>query len=256
VEDIDVTHPLKEGTLSRQRLHAGPIFSMVIALVLALVALLKLPIWVSWTGIIPAAALVFFVGKSMNSDVHLDRERAEEASSRVRTAATQVAALRTKEEDASAPERDRLELAELWLATQGKIEQDRQFVLRQARLYSNASLGAMVIGLFMMAAFIVYAVRAHTASAEIAAGISVVAAALTSYLGKTFMKSQETTASYLQGYFATQLDFFRLLAAERLVEKSSQATDVEGAKLLRSIAQDLGAPNDKRHSAKDKKRKS
>jgi hypothetical protein len=88
VEDTDVTHSLKEGTLSKQRLHAGPIFFMVIALALALVALLKLPIWVSWTGIIPAAALVFFVGKSMNTDVRLDREHAEEASSRVRTAAT------------------------------------------------------------------------------------------------------------------------------------------------------------------------
>lgn len=256
MEDIDVTHPLKEGALSRQRLHAGPIILMVIALALALVALLKLPIWVSWTGIIPAAALVFLVGKSMNTDIRLGRERAEEASSRIQMAANQVAALRTKEEDESAPERDRLELTELWLATQEKIERDRQFVLRQARLYSNASLGAMVVGLFMMAAFIFYAVRAHTASAEIAAGISAVAAALTGYLGKTFMKSQETTAFYLQGYFETQLDFFRLLTAERLVEKSSHATDAEGAKLLRSIAQDLGAPSEKRHSTKNKKRKS
>ena len=255
MEDNDVMSHVQGRTLSRQRLHSGWIFLVTLALVLALVALLKLPIWVSWTGIIPASVLVFFLAKSMNSDVRLDRERDEEARGRIRAAATQVTALHAQEEDASNPERDRLALAELWSATQEKIELDRRIVIRQARLYSNASLVAMAIGLFMMAAFILYAIRAHTASAEIAGGISAVAAALTGYLGKTFMRSQEATASHLRGYFATQLDFFRLLAAERLVEKSSKAINAEEAEILRSMAQDLGAPSDKRHRGKDKKRK-
>jgi len=229
---------------------------MAVALVIAMIALLKLPIWVSWTGVIPAVVLIFSVTKSVDSNTRLDREQDEEARGRMRAAATRVAALRAKEAELSDPEPDNLAIAELWSATERKIELDRQIVIRQARLYSNASLLAMVIGLFMMAAFIFYAVRAHTASADIAGGISAVAAALTGYLGKTFIRSQEATTAHLRSYFETQLDFLRLLAAERLVEKSSKMADAEAAKILRSMAQDLGTPNDKHHNETKKKPKS
>jgi hypothetical protein len=69
----------------------------------------------------------------------------------------------------------------------------------------------------MLIGFAILAVNAKTTTAAVTTGsLGAVGAALAAYIGKTFIRSQETAASHLRAYFDQPLELSRYLAAERL----------------------------------------
>ncbi|MFG3369578.1 hypothetical protein ACIPWY_31425 [Streptomyces sp. NPDC090032] len=66
------------------------------------------------------------------------------------------------------------------------------------------------------------ALRASTtAGSVVAGGLGAVAAGLSGYVSRTFVRSQEASAGHLRAYFDQPLEFSRYLAAERLVADSN-----------------------------------
>lgn len=111
-----------------------------------------------------------------------------------------------------------LSLSSLWDVTHRRLDLYHEIATTQARKsFRNAQL-AMVGGFLFLAAFAYLALRATTTSASIVTGALGAAAAFGAYIGRTFVRSQETAASHLRAYFNQPLEFSRYLTAERFLE--------------------------------------
>ncbi|MFD9057585.1 hypothetical protein ACFWCM_20000 [Streptomyces albidoflavus] len=85
--------------------------------------------------------------------------------------------------------------------------------------------------------FVVLAAFADSAAvAAVAGGLGAVAAALAAFVGRTFVKSQETTAEHLRAYFNQPMEFARYLAAERLLNDPRLPED-KRAEVIGAIAE-------------------
>jgi hypothetical protein len=87
-------------------------------------------------------------------------------------------------------------------------------------------------------AFLAFHVRSATAAITTGA-LGAVSAALTGYIGRTFIRSQEMSAKHLRAYFDQPLEFSRYLAAERLVSGQGDQTPEERAILLKIIVEGM-----------------
>jgi hypothetical protein len=87
--------------------------------------------------------------------------------------------------------------------------------------------------------------------------LGAVAAAFAGYIGRTFVRSQESAASHLRAYFDQPLEFSRYLAAERLLAAAaSDLTGTQRADVLGTLAQTIviGSNNGQHGESKDKRR--
>lgn len=115
----------------------------------------------------------------------------------------------------------RLALPELWSVTHSRLDLYHEIALGQARRSFRNAQAASGIGFTFLAAFVVVAINASTtAGAVVAGGLGTVSAALAGYVSKTFVKSQEASASHLRSYFDQPLEFSRYLAVERIIADS------------------------------------
>jgi hypothetical protein len=120
---------------------------------------------------------------------------------------------------------DGLTLAALWDVTHSRMSEYHIIVTGQARNSFRTAQVAMVIGFAMLVAFAVVAADAKTTTAAISAGgLGAVSAALSGYIAKTLIRSQETAASHLRAYFDQPLELSRYLAAERLLADAKELT--------------------------------
>jgi hypothetical protein len=112
-----------------------------------------------------------------------------------------------------------LDLPSLWKVTHQRLDYYHDIATQQARQsFRNAQL-AMTAGLVILIAATVAAVAAHSATGSIVSGVlGGIGATLASYIGRTFIRSQENAAQHLRSYFSQPLQFSRYLAAERLLE--------------------------------------
>lgn len=112
----------------------------------------------------------------------------------------------------------RLTLPELWAVTHRRLDHYHGIALGQARRsFLNAQI-AMGLGFTLLIAFVVVAFNASTtAGTVVAGGLGAVSAALSGYVSRTFIRSQEAAAGHLRAYFDQPLEFSRYLAAERLM---------------------------------------
>jgi hypothetical protein len=69
-----------------------------------------------------------------------------------------------------------------------------------------------------------------------ASAIGVAGAGLSGYVGATFMKSQAASAEQLRAYFLQPVEFARVLAAERLLDKVEPG---ERARIVERIVQSM-----------------
>lgn len=137
---------------------------------------------------------------------------------------------------------DRLALAALWTVTHERLDLYHQIVTGQARRSFVTAQAAIVIGFLMLIGFAVLAVRARTPSAAISVGgLGAVAAAFAAYIGRTFVRSQESAASHLRAYFDQPLEFSRYLAAERLLAADSELTAEQRAAILSALVQAIAS---------------
>lgn len=132
---------------------------------------------------------------------------------------------------------ERLTLAALWELTHGRLDLYHQIVTNQARRSFGAAQAAIIIGFVLLVAFAVLAVRAKITTAAISAGgLGAVGAAFSAYIGRTFIRSQESAASHLRAYFDQPLELSRYLAAERLLA-DADLTPEQRAAILSTLVQ-------------------
>jgi hypothetical protein len=152
------------------------------------------------------------------------------------------------------PERreDRLTLAALWDVTHGRMDLYHQIVTGQARSSFRAAQVAMGFGFVVLVVFAVVAVQAKTTTGAITtASLGAVGAAFAAYIGKTFIRSQESAASHLRAYFDQPLELSRYLAAERLLADAKELSPEQRAAILTSLVQSIaGAGHDDAKSGK------
>src|SRR5271156_6673753 len=109
----------------------------------------------------------------------------------------------------------------------------------------------MVVGFLLLIGFPVLAVQAKSPAAAISAGgPRAVAAAFARYIGRTFVRSQESASSHLRAYFDQLLELSRYLAAERLLVDTSQLTAEQRAAITSVLVQSIATAGhqDIRHS--------
>jgi hypothetical protein len=137
-----------------------------------------------------------------------------------------------------------LGLPELWKVTHARLSLFHRIGESQARQsFRNAQL-AMGAGFLLLVVFVVTAVLARSTAGSIAAGgLGAVAAGLSAYIAKTFVKSQEMTTEALQRYYDEPLALSRYLAAERLV-MGSGLSESQRAELLHALVHSMvtGSP--------------
>lgn len=87
----------------------------------------------------------------------------------------------------------------------------------------------MAAGFVALLLFAVLALFVADDSTEriIAGALGVISGALSGFIGRTFVRAQESAANHLQAYFDQPLKFSRYLAAERLI---SQMTELSAEK--------------------------
>jgi hypothetical protein len=102
------------------------------------------------------------------------------------------------------PTDERLTLAALWDVRHGCMDLYHQIVTGQARRSFGAAQVAMGIGFALLVGFAVLAAEAKTTTSTISAGgLGAVGAAFAAYIGKTFIRSQESAATqFSQGSIA------------------------------------------------------
>ncbi|MFE6127025.1 hypothetical protein ACFQ6Q_01930 [Streptomyces sp. NPDC056437] len=109
------------------------------------------------------------------------------------------------------------------------------------RSFRNAQV-AMIAGFLLLIVFVVVALQASTtAGSVVAGGLGAVSAALSGFVARTFVKSQETAAAHLRAYFDQPLEFSRYLAAERLIADSA-LTEEQRAEALTALVQAMVTP--------------
>ncbi|WP_309989458.1 hypothetical protein [Paenarthrobacter nitroguajacolicus] len=111
-----------------------------------------------------------------------------------------------------------LDLADLWVANQRRIDYYHEIAMDQAKSSFRAGRWAMIGGFVTVILLGVAAALAVNGTASIAAGvIGVAGAAMGSYIGVTFMKAQAEASAQLRQFFLQPVEFSRMLGAERLL---------------------------------------
>ncbi|MER7675151.1 hypothetical protein [Streptomyces sp. NPDC096934] len=111
-----------------------------------------------------------------------------------------------------------LTLSALWDTTHARLKLYHDVALGQANRSFRSAQWAMWMGFVALGAFVAIALKASsTAGSVVAGGLGAVAAGLAGFIGRTFVRSQETAAGHLRSYFDQPLELSRYLAAERLV---------------------------------------
>jgi hypothetical protein len=122
----------------------------------------------------------------------------------------------------------------LWTLNQARIDLYHDVAREQATKSFRTSQWASGFGMLIIVAIAAIAAFAHNGTGAIAASVlGTAGAALTAYLGSTFMKTQAAAANQLRAYFLQPVEFARVLSAERLIEKLPESQ--RGAVVLRIV---------------------
>lgn len=127
--------------------------------------------------------------------------------------------LQEAEQEAAAEAIDgQADFVALWSVTQKRLDYYHKIATTQAEKSFLYARGAAVAGFGVLVLSAAVAGFAPTTSASVAAGaVGVAASALGGYIGKTFMKSQQTASAQLRAYFLQPLEVSKYLTAERLL---------------------------------------
>lgn len=127
----------------------------------------------------------------------------------------------------------------LWKESQERLKYYHEIAMDQSRRSFRAGQLAAILGLAAVLAIGWFAVQADTATAAAAAAaLGASAAALSGYIGATFVKTQIIATEQLRSYFAQASDSWRFLSSERLLDqvKDPAARDAAAAALVRDVS--------------------
>ncbi|WP_406309809.1 hypothetical protein [Streptomyces sp. NBC_00623] len=134
-----------------------------------------------------------------------------------------------------------LALAELWKTTHARLTLYHDIATGQAKISFRNAQVAMGVGFVLLVVFVLLALNASTtAGAIVAGGLGAVSAALSGFVAKTFIRSQEAAATHLRSYFDQPLELSRYLAAERLIVDGGLTQEQRG-EVLSALVQAMVA---------------
>ncbi|MFC8886387.1 TRADD-N-associated membrane domain-containing protein, partial [Streptomyces cinereoruber] len=137
--------------------------------------------------------------------------------------------------EADAGEGAHLTLPALWDTTHARLTHYHNLALQHAKRSFKSAQAAMWAGFLALGGFVWIAFQASTtAGAVVAGGLGAVAAALSGFITKTFIRSQEASADHLRSYFDQPLELSRYLAAERLMA-SADLTSEQRAEVITAL---------------------
>jgi hypothetical protein len=146
------------------------------------------------------------------------------------------------EEKAEQAAQDRLTLPALWEVTHSRIDLYHQIATGQARRSFVTAQVAIGAGFALLIGFALLAIRTQTTTGAITtAALGAVSAALAGYIGRTFVRSQESAAAHLRAYFDQPLEFSKYLAAERLLSSNADLDGDKHTAILTALVQAIVA---------------
>lgn len=146
--------------------------------------------------------------------------------------------LREAEDEVAKGDND-ISFATLWFATQRRLDYYHEIATSQSRrsfTYGQAAAGA---GLVVILLCTVLAIVSGSTAGAISAGVlGGSAAAMSAYVGSTFLRTHDVAAQQLRAYFSQPLEASRFLSAERLLNelKDSDRREEAASALLLVIA--------------------
>ena len=160
------------------------------------------------------------------------RKRVEEAEEKVVRGLTEKKATE-----------DDLALPALWELTNSRLNLYHQIATTQARSSFLTAQVAAGLGFVWLSIFAYLATRAQTPAGAITTGsLGAVSAALAGYIGRTFVRSQESAAGHLRSYFDQPMEFSRYLAAERIFINAKDLDPHQRAVILTAVVEAMVAP--------------
>ncbi|MFC8645438.1 hypothetical protein ACFUC2_32475 [[Kitasatospora] papulosa] len=146
-------------------------------------------------------------------------------------------------EPALARPQSALALPELWETTHARLNLYHEIATSQAKTSFRNAQVSMCAGFVLLVLFVVLALNASTtAGAIVAGGLGAVSAALSGYVSRTFIRSQEAAATHLRSYFDQPLELSKYLAAERLVADGGLTQEQRGEVLSVLVQAMVAAP--------------
>ncbi|MGW3913223.1 TRADD-N-associated membrane domain-containing protein [Streptomyces sp. NPDC005070] len=139
--------------------------------------------------------------------------------------------------EAAVDQANGLRLPVLWDVTEKRLAYYHRIVTRQAEQSFRNGQVAMSAGFVVLILGASLALTADTTAKTVVAGtLSAIGAAIAAYIGRTFVRSQESASQHLLMYFRQPLELSRSLAAERLLSEMERATRSTAAqRLMESI---------------------
>lgn len=142
----------------------------------------------------------------------------------------------------------KLDLPSLWAANQTRINYYHDIATSQAEQSFRVGMWA-AIGGFVAVVILGVVASWHEGTAAIAASIvGVAGAAMSAYIGATFMKTQAQASNQLSKFFLQPVEFARLLGAERLLQTLPPEQRQE---IVSTIVKGMMVPNNKDEIFKD-----
>lgn len=129
--------------------------------------------------------------------------------------------------------------AALWTATQARLDHYHDIATSQSRRSFAYGQVAAATGLGVVLICTALAIVAESSAGAVVAGVlGGSAAAMSGYIGSTFLRTQDLAASQMRDYFGQPLEFSRFLAAERLLGEINDGERREAATvaLIQAIA--------------------
>jgi hypothetical protein len=148
-----------------------------------------------------------------------------------------IAQAELRQAEAIATAGDASDYGSLWVVTQRRLDYYHKIATGQAeRSFRYAQLAAFTGFSVLVICAIIAGFARSTSAAVVSGAAGTVAAALSAYIGRTFMRMQHEASTQLQGYFRQPLDFARILTAERIASSlSGDARDTALASIIQSI---------------------
>ncbi|MFG2109706.1 hypothetical protein [Micromonospora chersina] len=199
------------------------------------------------SGVTSLASLYLLLGfvfyRRAQFRLYRDRVELEQAKGEVRNAETKLA-----ERDSS-----RFDFTSLWHLTSKRLDYYHEIATQQANASFRRAQLAMGSGFAILLLALITSLLAQTLVSSITiAFIGGLSAALGGYIGRTFLRSQETASGNLQGYFHQPLELSRILIAERLLQELPEDRRADGT--LRIIEGIVRAPEDSTRGSSEQNR--
>lgn len=186
--------------------------------------------WASVGGAMVAGILLASVERLVSSATERADNRIDRASKRL----AQLGEVDPGEQEQS------LTLDRLWRETNERLLQYHEIALAQAEKSFGWAQGAMIGGFVLIVLYAavatILAFNQHPSGAIVLGALGVVSAALTGFVSRTLIRSQEAAGRHMATYFHQPMETMRFLSAERLIMHGS-LSDERRAEAVSALAQ-------------------